>query len=49
MTLQELALKLGKSENTLKTQFIRTQETLKKKGIIITKIGTGKKADYFFL
>lgn len=47
MTLQELALKLGKSENTLKTQFIRTQETLKKKGIIITKIGTGKKADYF--
>ena len=35
MTLEEVAMRLGKSEITLKTKFKRTQENLKKKGIIL--------------
>ena len=46
MTLEEVAMRLGKSEVTLRTKFKRTQENLKKKGIILTKTGYGDKADY---
>ena len=46
MTLQEVCKILGKSETTLISSFNRTQENLKKKGIILTKTGKGKKADY---
>jgi len=46
MTLQEVCKILGKSETTLIASFKRTQENLKKKGIILKKVGIGKKADY---
>lgn len=46
MTLQEVCKILGKSENTLKTNFKRTQENLAKKGIILTKEGIGPTAIY---
>ena len=46
MTLEEVAMRLGKSEVTLRTKFKRTQENLKKKGIILVKTGYGDKADY---
>ena len=46
MTLEEVAMRLGKSEATLRTKFKRTQENLKKKGIILIKTGYGDKADY---
>lgn len=46
MTLQEVCKILGKSENTLINAFIRTQKNLAKKGIILTKEGRGKKAEY---
>lgn len=46
MTLQEVCKILGKSEITLINAFKRTQENLKKKGIILTKEGYGKKANY---
>ena len=39
MTLREVAQQLGKSESTIYKNFKRTQETLKKKGIILTKWG----------
>lgn len=39
MTLQEVAQQLGKSENTIYKNFRRTQETLLKKGIILTRWG----------
>lgn len=46
MTLQEVCKYLGKSESTLVNSFYRTQENLKKKGIILLKEGYGKKASY---
>ena len=46
MTLQEVCKILGKSESTMRKEFIRTQANLKKKGIILTKEGYGKKANY---
>ena len=46
MTLFELSEKLNKSPSTLMTNFRRTQENLKKKGIIIIKEGEGKNANY---
>jgi AraC-like DNA-binding protein len=46
MTLKEVALTLGKSESTLTHNFRRTQETLKKKGILLMKWGKGKDAEY---
>lgn len=46
MTREELALVLGKDINTLITNFPRTAANLRKKGIIITKWGYGKKAEY---
>jgi len=39
MTLQEVAQQLGKSESTIYRNFKRTQETLLKKGIILTRWG----------
>lgn len=49
MTLQEVCLLLGKSENTLITNFNRTQKNLEKKGILLKKIGIGKNASYEIL
>lgn len=46
MTLQEICKILGKSELTLTISFKRTQDNLLKKGIILTKVGRGKKAIY---
>lgn len=46
MTLKEVAAILGKSEKTIKYSFKRTQENLRKKGIILMKWGYGKDADY---
>lgn len=46
MTLKEVALLLGKSESTIARNFRRTQENLKKKGILLMKWGEGKDADY---
>lgn len=46
MTLQEVCKVLGKSESTIKNAFKRTQDNLAKKGIILTKEGTGKDAVY---
>ena len=46
MTLEEIAMRLGKSEITLRTKFKRTQENLRKKGILLIKTGYGEKADY---
>ena len=39
MTLQEVAQQLGKSESTIYKNFRRTQETLLKKGIVLTRLG----------
>lgn len=46
MTLKELCLTIGKSEGTILRNFARTQENLKKKGILIMKWGEGRSADY---
>ena len=46
MTLSDLGEILGKSESTLRMKFTRTQESLAKKGIIITKEGREPYADY---
>ena len=46
MTLKEVCRRLGKSESTIVNSFYRTQENLKKKGIILLKEGYGKKANY---
>ena len=46
MTLREVAALLGKSEKTIKYAFKRTQENLRKKGIILMKWGYGDKAEY---
>lgn len=47
MKLKELCEILNKSESTLMTNFSRTKNNLEKKGIILTKIGEGKNAEYF--
>ena len=46
MNYKEIALKLGKAENTILHNWKRTKATLEKKGIIIEKVGCGKTADY---
>ena len=46
MTLSDLCEILGKSESTLRMKFTRTQESLAKKGIIITKEGREPYEDY---
>ena len=47
MNLQEACQELHKSETTLTTAFKRTKDNLEKNGIILTKIGQGKKAEYY--
>ena len=47
MTLQEVSIRLGKSETTIRDQFPRTKVNLAKKGIILTKEGKGEHAEYF--
>lgn len=47
MTLEQVAKELNLNPSTIKGHFKRTQETLKKKGIILTKIGRGEDAQYF--
>ena len=44
--MQEVCKILGKSETTLISAFNRTQANLRKKGIILTKEGQGKNANY---
>ena len=39
MTLEEVAERLGRSPNTIKKNFKRTQETLAKQGVSLTKSG----------
>ena len=39
MTLQEVAQQLGKQESTIYKNFKRTQESLLKKGIVLTRWG----------
>ena len=39
MTLQEVAQQLGKQESTIYKNFKRTQESLIKKGIVLTRWG----------
>lgn len=46
MTLKEVALLLGYNEDSLRSHFKRTQEQLKKKGILLMKWGRGKDAEY---
>ena len=46
MTLTEVSLYLGLSEKTISNNLKRTQENLKKKGIILIKRGCGAKANY---
>ena len=46
MTLSDLCEILGKSESNLRKKKTRTQESLAKKGIIITKEGREPYADY---
>lgn len=46
MTLDEVAKELNLNPSTIKGHFKRTQETLKKKGIILTKNGRGEDARY---
>jgi hypothetical protein len=46
MTLQEMCQELHYSENTFKRSFKRTCDSLRKKGIIITKVGIEPKAYY---
>lgn len=46
MTLQEVYKILDKSETTLIGAFHKTQQNLRKKGIILTKEGIGKNANY---
>lgn len=46
MTLQEICKILGRSETTLISAFRRTQKNLRKKGIILTKEGEGRRANY---
>ena len=46
MTLKEVALLLGYSEQTLRDQFPKTQERLRKRGILLMKWGRGKDAEY---
>lgn len=46
MTIEELGKTLGISTTTLKDQFPKTKAKLAEKGIIITKTGRGKTANY---
>lgn len=46
MNLKEVCLLLGKSESTLTDHFKRTQDTLRKKGILLSRWGRGKDVEY---
>ena len=46
MTLREVAHLLGMKENTIYKNLRRTQDNLRKKGIYLSRWGTGKDADY---
>lgn len=46
MTLTEVSQYLGLSEKTISNNLKRTQEHLKKQGIVLIKKGCGKKANY---
>lgn len=46
MDLKEVCLLLGKSESTLTDHFKRTQDTLRKKGILLSRWGRGKDVEY---
>ena len=46
MTLKEVSLLLGKDENTIYKNFKRTQDTLRKRGIILSRWGRGDNVEY---
>lgn len=46
MTAAEVASRLGLKESTVVNQFNRTQERLRKRGIVLMKWGIGKDAEY---
>ncbi len=46
MTLKEVAQQLRYSPNTIYKNFKQVQETLKKKGIILTRWGKGEYTEY---
>ena len=46
MTLKEVSLLLGKDEKTIYKNFKRTQETLRKRGIILSRWGRGESVEY---
>lgn len=46
MTLQELCMRLGRSEKTMTNSYQRTIKTLAKRGIIVSKTGRGPTANY---
>ena len=46
MTLQEVSLKLGKAESTIQHAFSRTQKTLARKGIVLTREGRWPNINY---
>lgn len=46
MTLDEVAQLLGKEKSTIYYNLSRTQKTLAKKGIILTRWGRGEDAEY---
>ena len=48
MTLKEVAFLLGKSEKTIEKNLKRTQDSLRKKGIILINWGRGIGAEYDF-
>lgn len=47
MNLEEFCKKVGRSENTVKKNWLRTKENLAKKGIIATRVGSGDNAEYY--
>lgn len=46
MTLDEFCNKYGYSKETLHRSFKRTVETMRKKGLILTRTGTWNNGDY---
>lgn len=46
LTLEELAIKINRSVNTLKKHFERTQINMAKKGIYINRYGAGESGKY---
>lgn len=47
MKLNEFCEELNRSEATILKNWERTKQTLEKQGIIITKIGKGRSAQYY--